>query len=309
MKLFRSTSAKVGASIIGFFIVVALVGPAFVGDPNATTARLSAGPSSAHLLGTTNLGQDVFTQLVVGTRDSLLIAVVAGAIATLAAIAIGVAGGVLGGIWDELFSLVTNIMLVIPTLPLVIVIAGYLRNSGPLVVAIVIATTGWSWSARIFRVQTLSLRRRDFVTAARSSGEGPFRIIAFEVLPHLVPLVAAQFLSVVLYAIMTQAGLAFLGLGSVDQWTWGTMLYWANNSQAFPLAEWWWFVPPGLCIALFGTALVLLNSSIDSFSDSRLQSGIRLSNKGRRGRRGRQDIVTVSGVESLPAATGERAAV
>jgi peptide/nickel transport system permease protein len=309
MNLFSSTSAKVGASIIGFFIVVAFVGPAFVGDPNATSAALSAPPSSAHLLGTTNLGQDVFTQLVVGTRDSLLIAAVAAALATLLAIAIGVAGGVLGGIWDESLSLVTNIMLVIPTLPLVIVIAGYLRNSGPFVVAFVIAITGWSWSARIFRVQTLSLRRRDFVTAARSSGEGPFRIIVFEVLPHLVPLVAAQFLSVVLYAIMTQAGLAFLGLGSVNQWTWGTMLYWANNSLAFALAQWWWFVPPGLCIALFGTALVLLNSSIDSFSDSRLQSGIRLSNKGRMGRRGRKDTVTVSDVESLPAATGERAAV
>jgi peptide/nickel transport system permease protein len=196
-------------------------------------------------------------------------------------------------------------MLVIPTLPLVIVLAGYLRGSGTLVVAIVIAVTGWSWSARIYRVQTLSLRRRDFVMAARATGEGPARIIAFEVLPHLVPLIAAQFLSVVLYAIMTQAGLAFLGLGSVDQWTWGTMLFWANNSGAFPLGQWWWFVPPGLCIALFGTALVLLNSSIDSFADSRLQSGMRLATS----RRGRMDTEPGSTADTLPVATGEGAAV
>jgi peptide/nickel transport system permease protein len=307
MSLFRSTSAKVGAGIIVFFVVVAFIGPAFVGDPNATSAPLNAGPSASHWLGTTSLGQDVFTQLVVGTRASLLIALVAGALATLVAIAIGVAGGVLGGFADESLSLVTNVMLVIPTLPLVIVLAGYLRNSGTLVVAIVIAVTGWSWSARIYRVQTLSLRRRDFVTAARATGEGPARIIAFEVLPHLVPLIAAQFLSVVLYAIMTQAGLAFLGLGSVDQWTWGTMLYWANNSGAFPLGQWWWFVPPGLCIAFFGTALVLLNSSIDSFADSRLQSGIRLANNGRSSRWGRKDTATVSAPDNLPVTTGEGA--
>jgi peptide/nickel transport system permease protein len=213
----------------------------------------------------------------------LLIAVIAAVVATIVAVIIGTSAAVLGGLWDDVLSVVTNVMLVIPTLPLVIVLAGYLRNSGAIVVALVIAVTGWSWSARIYRVQALSIRRRDFVLAARSTGESSRRIIAFEVLPHLVPLIAAQFLGVVLYAIMTQAGLAFLGLGSVNEWTWGTMLYWASNNQAFQLAQWWWFVPPGLCIAFFGTALVLLNSAIDSYSDSRLQSGLRLANRRRRG--------------------------
>jgi peptide/nickel transport system permease protein len=137
------------------------------------------------------------------------------------------------------------------------------------VVALVIAITGWSWSARILRAQALSLRQRDFVLAARASGEKAFRIVTFEVLPHLLPLIAAQFLGIVLYAIMTQAGLAFLGIGSVTDWTWGTMLYWANNAQAFQLGQWWWYVPPGLCIAILGTALVLLNSAVDEYADRR----------------------------------------
>ncbi|MHB1430512.1 MAG: ABC transporter permease [Streptosporangiaceae bacterium] len=271
MRTNRTWSVRVGIVILVVFVVMAVVGPWLVGDPNATTAPLNSPPTGAHPLGTTNIGQDVLAQLVVGARGSLVVATLAAVIATAAAIAVGVTGAVLGGLWDDVMSLFTNAMLVIPTLPLVVVIAGYIKNAGGVVVAIVIAVTGWSWSARIFRAQTLSLRRRDFVLAARSSGEGAFRIVLFEVLPHLIPLIAAQFLGIVLYAIMTQAGLAFLGIGSVTNWTWGTMLYWANSAQAFQLGYWWWYVPPGLCIALFGMALVLLNNAIDSVADNRAE--------------------------------------
>jgi peptide/nickel transport system permease protein len=263
-------SVRIGLGLLAFFVLLAIAGPWFVGDPSATGGPLHAAPSGSHLLGTTNIGQDVLTQLVVGARGSLVVCTIAAAIAMALAIAVGVTSAVLGGVWDEVFSLFTNAMLVIPTLPLVVVIAGYMKDAGAIVVAVVIAATGWSWSARILRAQALSLRHRDFVLAARASGEGSFRIVTFEVLPHLVPLIAAQFLGVVLYAIMTQAGLAFLGIGSVTDWTWGTMLYWANSAQAFQLGQWWWYVPPGLCIALFGTALVLLNSAIDRVADNRM---------------------------------------
>jgi peptide/nickel transport system permease protein len=271
MRTNRAWSVRIGIIILVLFVLMAIVGPWLVGDPNATSAPLNSPPSGVNPLGTTNIGQDVLTQLVVGARGSLAVATLAAVIATVAAIAVGVTGAVLGGVWDDTMSLFTNAMLVIPTLPLVVVIAGYIKNAGGVVVAIVIAVTGWSWSARIFRAQTLSLRRRDFVLAARASGEGAPRIVVFEVLPHLVPLIAAQFLGIVLYAIMTQAGLAFLGIGAVTDWTWGTMLYWANSAQAFQLGYWWWYVPPGLCIALFGTALVLLNSAIDAVADNRAE--------------------------------------
>jgi peptide/nickel transport system permease protein len=264
-----SWATRIGVAVIGLFVLVAVFGPLFAGNPNATDAPLNAAPSAQHLLGTTNLGQDVFTQLVIGTRGSLVVSLLAALIATVVAVAAGVSGAVFGGIWDEFLSLLTNVMLVIPTLPLVVVIAGYVKGAGGPVVALVIAITGWSWSARILRAQALSLRQRDFVLAARASGEKAFRIVTFEVLPHLLPLIAAQFLGIVLYAIMTQAGLAFLGIGSVTDWTWGTMLYWANNAQAFQLGQWWWYVPPGLCIAILGTALVLLNSAVDEYADRR----------------------------------------
>lgn len=270
MKSNQPWSLRVGVGLLALFVLMAVAGPWFVGDPSATTDDISAAPSATHLLGTTNIGQDVLTQMVVGARGSLVVSTLAAVVAILLAIAVGVTGAVIGGISDEIMSLFTNAMLVIPTLPLVVVIAGYAKQSGAVVVAIVIAVTGWSWSARILRAQALSLRRRDFVLAARASGEGTLRIVLFEVLPHLVPLIAAQFLGAVLYAIMTQAGLAFLGIGSVTDWTWGTVLYWANNAQAFQLGQWWWYVPPGLCIALFGTSLVLLNGAIDRIADNRL---------------------------------------
>ncbi|GAB3852565.1 hypothetical protein GCM10028801_03720 [Nocardioides maradonensis] len=260
---------RIGVTVIAVFAVAALVGPLLVGDPNATDGPISAGPSAQHLLGTTNLGQDVLSQLVVGARGSLLVSILAALIAIVVAVAAGTSGAVFGGVWDEVLSLLTNVMLVIPTLPLVVVIAGYVHDAGGVVVALVIAVTGWSWSARIIRAQALSLRQRDFVLAARASGESAFRVVTFEVLPHLLPLIAAQFLGIVLYAIMTQAGLAFLGIGSVTDWTWGTMLYWANNAQAFQLGQWWWYVPPGLAIAVLGTALVLLNTFVDDYADRR----------------------------------------
>ena len=300
MKPNRVWSLRIGAALLVFFVLMAIVGPWFAGSPSATDGPLHSGPSASHPLGTTNIGQDVLTQVVVGARGSLVVCSIAAAIATVLAIAVGVTGPVLGGVWDEILSLFTNAMLVIPTLPLVVVIAGYLKNAGAVVVAIVIAATGWSWSARIFRAQALSLRRRDFVLAARASGEGSFRIVTFEVLPHLVPLIAAQFLGVVLYAIMTQAGLAFLGIGSVTDWTWGTMLYWANSAQAFQLGQWWWYVPPGLCIALFGTALVMLNSAIDRVADNRLRErGSRRPLLRRQGMRNAPEARPVT--EELPA--------
>lgn len=270
--ILRDRKVMTGLGLVVFFVLVGVVGPYFVADPSATSGDTLASPSLQHLLGTTDTGQDVFAQLVVGTRVSLIVGLVAGAIATVLAVAVGLSSAFLGGLWDEMLSVLTNVFLVLPALPLVIVLAGYLHGAGTLAVAIVISVTGWAWSARILRAQTLSLRNRDFVQAARASGESTRRIICFEILPLEVPLIAAQFITTVIYAILTQAGLAFLGVGSVTTWSWGTMLYWAQNAQALPLGAWWWFVPPGLCLALLGTALALLNFGIDEVTNPRLRS-------------------------------------
>jgi peptide/nickel transport system permease protein len=266
-------SVITGLVILAFFVLLAIIGPYIApDDPSATTGAILQAPSLHHLLGTTQTGQDVLSELIVGTRASMVVAFLAGGIATLLAVLIGSAGGLIGGLADEVFSVFTNIFLVIPALPLAIVLAAYLPNGGELALVVVISATGWSWGARVIRVQALSLRNRDYVLAARASGESTLRLILVETVPDLLPVIAIQFLSLVLFAILTEAGLAFLGLGGTGGWSWGNMLYWASEDTAWSQGAWWWFLPPGLCIALVGTSLALINFGADEVLNPRLRS-------------------------------------
>jgi peptide/nickel transport system permease protein len=158
-----------------------------------------------------------------------------------------------------------------PGLPLIVVLAAHLPPS-PGTVALVLIVTGWAWGARVFRSQALSLRDRDFVTAAKVGGESPVRIVLFEMLPNMLPLLASAFIGATIYAIGAQVGLEFLGLGDVDRVTWGTNLYWAANDQALNTDSWWLFVPTGLCVALVGLALALVNGAIDELGNPRLRA-------------------------------------
>jgi peptide/nickel transport system permease protein len=279
---FASKKVLAGLAIVVFFVLFGVIGRFFVGNPSATGPDAYAAPSAQHLLGTTDTGQDVLSQLVDGTTVSLVVGFVAALISTVIAVAIGLLSAFLGGIWDEVLSTIMNAFLVIPALPLVIVLAGYLQGAGTLAVAVVIAVTSWPWTARVLRAQTLSLRRRDYVRAARVAGESTSRIIWFEMVPNEIPLIAAQFLITVLYAIVIQAGLAFLGVGSVTTWSWGTMLYWAQNASALSSGAWWWFVPPGLCLALLGTGLALMNFGVDEIANPRLSAARRGPRRRRR---------------------------
>ncbi|MGA8922501.1 MAG: dipeptide/oligopeptide/nickel ABC transporter permease/ATP-binding protein [Candidatus Dormiibacterota bacterium] len=237
-------------------------------------------PSSAHWLGTTVFAQDVLSQVLASTQATLLVGLVAAAIATALSIIFGVTAGYIGGGTDEGLSLVANVFLAIPGLPLLIVLADYVPSAGSSVflVAAIIAVTTWAYSARTLRAQTLSLRNRDFVEAARVSGEGRFRIILGEVLPNLVPIVAASFLFTTLSAIGAYVAIAFLGLaGSPTSyppglWNWGEMLREGFANNAVRGGWWWWWAPPGLCVALLGTGLALVNFGIDEFINPRLRS-------------------------------------
>ncbi|MEV4566223.1 ABC transporter permease [Nonomuraea sp. NPDC049421] len=264
---------KIGAGILVFFALVAVFGPLLIGaDPAATSDAGLQGPSAEHWLGTTQTGQDILVQLVYGARVSLGVGVLSALIATVLAVAVGLVGGYVGGAVDEALSVLTNIFLVLPALPLIIVLAGYLPQRGVASVAVVIAVTGWAWGARVLRAQTLSVRRRDFVQAARASGEGPLRIVFFEILPVLLPVIATSFLATVVAAILAEAGLSFLGLADLSTVSWGSMLYFAQNGQALLIGAWWWFIPPGLCIALIGTGLALVNFGIDEIANPRLRT-------------------------------------
>src|SRR5579875_13011 len=281
LRLPRSLKIRVGLGMAVFFTIVAVIGPWIAPyNPSAslsTTSGVPQPPSAAHWLGTTQVQQDVLSQLLAGGRSTILVSLVAGAVATILAIAFGVTAGYAGGWLDDLLSMLANVFLVMPALPLLLVIFGFLsRTASPtdVLIGLVISVTGWAYGARVMRAQTLSLRGRDFVLAARIAGERAWRIMAFEILPNLVPVVATSFLFTVIYGVGTYTALSFLGVISVAHWSWGTMLYWAQSAQAAQQVhiEWWWFLPPGLAVGLFGTALALLNFGIDEFVNPRLRA-------------------------------------
>jgi peptide/nickel transport system permease protein len=270
-RLARSPRLLVGLGIVGFFVLVGAFGPLLVHDATAFSDAQYAPPSGRFWLGTTQTGQDVFAQLVVSTRATLIIGAAAGLLATVISVIIGITGGYAGGWIDEALSLVSNVVLVIPGLPLVIVISAFLKTNGLVSVIVVIALTSWAASARVLRAQTLSVRSRDYVLAARASGEPAWRIVFVEILPNELPIIVSQFIFATIFAVLTQAGLAFLGLGDTNLLTWGNMLHFAENDQALQTGAWWWFIPPGLCIALVGAGLAMINFGLDEALNPRLR--------------------------------------
>ncbi len=269
-----NTAGIVGSTIVALILALSLAAPLLAPhDPDRRVARGHEPPSAQHILGSTRAGKDVLSQALHGGRVSLMVAFSAAALTSVIALAIGVSAGYFGGRTDEILMAVTNIMLVFPQLPLLIILAAFLGNVGPFVIAVILGLTSWPWGARVMRAQTLSIRRKEFVTAAEIMGEARWRIIVVEVMPNLVSLAAGMFVGTALYAIGAQAGLEFLGLGDPTVISWGTMLYWAQSSQAFLVGAWWDFLVPGTLVALVGGGLALLNISIDQVSNPRLRTG------------------------------------
>ncbi|HEY7881962.1 MAG TPA: ABC transporter permease [Streptosporangiaceae bacterium] len=279
LRIPRSPKVLIGLALIVGFLVVAIFGTTLAPyDPSRTfslTQSFPLPPSAHHLLGTTQQQQDVLSQLLVGTRSTVLVAFVAGWIAMVLSVVVGVTAGYMGRLPDDLLSMLANFFLVLPALPLLIVIFGFLKTnqgSDDLLIGVVIALTGWAWGARVLRAQTLSLRNRDYVDAARISGERSWRIITFEILPNLIPIVASSFLFTVLYGVGTYTALAFLGLVNPNHWSWGGELFYAQVAGGVSGGYWWLFIPPGLAVALLGTALALVNFGIDEFINPRLRA-------------------------------------
>jgi peptide/nickel transport system permease protein len=269
--MISSRKVAAGSAIVGTFILVGIFGPLFMRyDPEATSNLFIAHPSAQHWLGTTVVGQDIFSQLINGTRTSVFWGLGTGLLVTLLSMVVGLVGGYFGGWIDDALTLLTNVSLVLPALPLAIVLAAYLPR-GPLTISLVIIFTNWAWQARVLRAQTLSMRSREFVTAARSSGEHTWRIIFFEIFPNEIGIVVAGFVSTTIYVVLTWAALEVLGLGDHTIPSWGSILYWAQQDGALGGQLWWWFIPPGACIALLGAGLSLINFGIDEIADPRLR--------------------------------------
>lgn len=271
--IINNRKALTGTLILAFFFLVALLAPQLSPTaPQRMVGRPHDPPSEQYAFGTTRQGQDVFSQMVYGAGGSLRVGFITGTVIIVIAIAVGITAGFVGGATDEVLSLIANIFLVVGGLPLIIVVASMIERPGPDTIIIVLSLTSWAWGARVLRSQTLSLRNSEFVEAARVSGEPTWRIIAVEILPNMTSLVVSAWIGAVLYAILAQAGLEFIGLGDPNSVTWGTILYWAQNNQALLTGAWWTFVPPGLAIAAVGLSLTLINYGIDEITNPRLSS-------------------------------------
>ncbi|HEY5398944.1 MAG TPA: ABC transporter permease [Trebonia sp.] len=274
--------ATAGTVLLGIFILVALFPGVIAHDsPTLDVYQPHLGLSSAHLLGTTAYGQDMWAQLVWGTRNVMIIAFTVGLAATAIAVLVGIAAAYLGGLWDGSLSVITDVLLVIPLFPLLIVIAGYAHGGSTLVLIVVITATSWSYTARQLRAQALTLRSRDFLEAARVRGERKIYIIVVEVIPTMTSLIVASFLTNALYAVLFASSLQFIGLGDPNTVSWGTMLYWAQNNAALQTGAAMWALAPGACIAALGAAFALLNYAFDEIGNPALRPVRRRSLKQR----------------------------
>ncbi len=272
--LLRNRKSRIGIIILVFFVVVSIFANQLA--PTRNAARIvgpgSKAPSAAFILGTSRQGQDIYAQIIHGGRLSLTVGFLTGTVIIFIAIIVGITAGYVGGWFDEVLSLLTNVVLILPGLPLIIVVAGWIERPGPFTVVLVLSLTSWAYGARVLRSQTLALRNSEFVAAARVVGEPTWRIVIFEILPNMTSLVVSSWIGAVLYVILAEAGLEFIGLGDANAVTWGTILYWAQNNQALLTGNWWAFVPAGVCIALVGFSLTLINYGIDEITNPRLRS-------------------------------------
>jgi peptide/nickel transport system permease protein len=272
--MLANPKSRFGLLLVGFMIGVAVIAPWIsVSDPTAFNILATRqAPSWNHLFGTTDQGSDIFSQVALGTRRSLILGAAAALLATTLATTLGILAAYSGGIVDEVVNFLTNVFLVIPTIPLLIVISSYLKARGMTTMILVLGLTLWSFEARILRGQALSLKNRDFVQAAKVAGESTWRIVFGELMPNMVSRIAAAFVLVFYIALLVDAGLEFLGLGDTSHVSWGMVLYWAQTNSTVLQGEWWPFLFPGLALVLTVVGLVFLLAGIDELSNPRLRN-------------------------------------
>ncbi|MGL6258415.1 ABC transporter permease [Vibrio sp. WXL210] len=258
----------------GFVVKAAQNNPdGWVAENLATDRRtLAMSKDAEHVLGTTRMGRDVWSQVAHGARVSLAVGFGAGITVCILATIIGVSAGYFGGRVDDVLTAAMNIMLVIPQYPLLFVVAAFIGEAGPLTITLVIGFMSWAWGARVIRSQTLALREKEFVKAAEVLGESSWRIIFVEILPNLISIVGASFIGSVMYAVMMEATLSFLGLGDPNTISWGIMLYNVQTSSSMLIGAWWELLAPCIALTLLVTGLALLNFAVDEIANPQLRS-------------------------------------
>jgi peptide/nickel transport system permease protein len=268
----RNRKLVAGLSVVLLFLVVAAVGPLLADHgPNEYVGPPAQRPNSQYWFGTTMFGQDVFAQFTHGLRSTFLVGLLGGGLAALIGMLIGFTAGYRGGAVDEALNMVTNVVLVIPTLAVLLIIATYLRVRGVVPEAIFIGLFSWPWVARAIRAQTFSLRSRDFVDLARLSGASGRKIIFSEIAPNMSSYLFMTFILLFGSSVLIAATLDFIGLGPTEGISLGLMMNNAVLWSALPLGMWWWFVPPGLGITVIVGALYIMNVGLDEVFNPKLR--------------------------------------
>jgi len=269
--ILASKRGRISAALLLLFVFVAVFGGLLAPyDPRASSTDVLAPPSAEHLLGTTEVGADVFSQLLVGARVSLIVGFAAGIISAVIGSAVGLIGGFFGGWTDRVLDGFENWFLVIPQLPLMVVLARLLDPSLFVLVA-VIGLTSWAGTGRIVRAQVLTLKERAFVERARALGASDRHIMRVHILPNALPLIFANTVLIVAVAILAEAALAFLGLGDPNSISWGSMIEQGFEAGAPSAGAWWYVIPPGLCITVLVFAVGLFGYLFEQQVNPRLQ--------------------------------------
>ncbi len=269
----RNNKLRVGLTVVLGFLVLALIGPYLARNaPLDYVNPLGAEPpSAAYWFGTTTFGQDVFAQFVHGLRATFLVGAIGGGLGTLLGVLIGFTAGYRGGLVDEALNMLTNMVLVIPTLAVLLIITAYLEVRGVFTESVFIGLTSWPWVARAIRAQTFSLRSREFVDLARLSGMKPWKIVFSEIAPNMMSYLLLVFILQFGGATLNAATLDFIGLGPTTGISLGLMMNNAVLWGALLLGFWWWFIPPGLAITMIVGALYITDVGLDEVFNPKLR--------------------------------------
>jgi peptide/nickel transport system permease protein len=273
-RFYANKSLFFGLGLLGLILLASIVGPLLV-DPattrvGATIPRLP--PSPEHWFGTDGQGRDMFATMVHALPQTLRIGIAAGLISLSVGVALGLIAGFVGGLVDTVIRLASDVMMTIPGIAILVLVASNVRVMTVDLMAVIVAALSWMVAARTIRAQTLTLRERGYVAIARLNGTSGLKLIFVEVLPNLLPFIAASFVVTVTSAMLATIGLEALGLGPQNDLTLGMTIYWAQFYGAILRGLWWWWGPPIVLIVLIFVGLLLTSAGMDSFVNKRLET-------------------------------------
>ncbi len=274
--IFKDRLGAIGLVLVAFFILMAILAPVVAPygpfdvayNPDKTVVRLSP-PTLKNLLGTTNQGMDVFSQLLHGSRIALLVGILSAIGSALIGTAVGLFSGYYGGWVDQILMRLTDIAFGIPFLPFALLAISLSHPSLYLIILLIIFFL-WRTTARVIRSQVLSLKERPFIWAARAAGVSNLRILLFHIGPNVLPFSFLYMAIGISVGVMTEASLSFLGFGDPHVMSWGQMLNFSFNAGAMRNA-WWWVLPPGLCLSLFVTSAFMITRAYEEMINPRLR--------------------------------------